>query len=143
MGEWKVDNWNLPLAVWSEGELVGVQGLEGERFAVRRGVESASWLAQEARGLGIGKEMRAAMLSLAFDHLGAERATSGAWEWNESSLGVSRSLGYVDNGWDIHEHGEKAGVMRRVLLEKSHWDGAKWPTEVDGLAPCLAWFGAA
>jgi len=143
VGEWKVDHWRLPLAVWSEGELVGFQELEGERFPVLRGVESSSWLVSEARGLGIGKEMRAAVLSLAFDHLGAERAISGAWEWNESSLGVSRSLGYVDNGWDIHEHEGKPGVMRRLVLEKSAWDPTLWPTEVEGLQPCLAWFGGA
>lgn len=67
----------------------------------------------------IGKEMRAAVLSLAFDHLGAEVASSGAWEWNATSLGVSRALGYVDNGWFRHEHLGRTGVQRRVVLERA------------------------
>lgn len=142
LGQWKVDSWGLPLGVWWDGEPIGFQGLEAERFAVLRTVDSSSWLVQGARGLGLGKEMRAAVLSLAFDHLGAARAISGAWEWNQSSLGVSRSLGYVDNGWDFEVHAERSGVMRRVILEKDDWNGEPWKTEVEGLEPCRGWFGA-
>lgn len=142
LGQWKVDSWALPLGVWLHGEPVGFQVLEAERLAVLRTVETASWLIASARGSGIGKEMRAAVLTLAFEHLGAERARSSAWEWNASSLGVSRSLGYVDNGWDFEAHGERPpGVMRRVILEKSAWKGTAWPTEVQGLAACRSWFG--
>lgn len=142
LGQWKVDNWALPFGVWRDGQPIGMQGLEGERFGVLRTVETSSWLVQQARGQGLGKEMRAAVLALAFDHLGAARAKSGAWEWNKSSLGVSRSLGYVDNGWDFEDHGERSGVMRSVMLEKADWDGQHWKTEVEGVESCLAWFGA-
>lgn len=141
LGQWKADNWALPLGVWFEGRVVGMQGLEGERFAALRTVETSSWLVKSARGQGLGKEMRAAVLSLAFDHLGAARAKSGAWDWNRSSLGVSRSLGYADNGWDFEDHGDQKGVMRRVMLEKADWNGRRWRTDVAGLEPCLPWFG--
>jgi RimJ/RimL family protein N-acetyltransferase len=141
LGEWRVEHWRLPLAVWFEGELVGFQELEAERLAVLRTVESSSWLVQRARGLGIGKEMRAAVLSLAFDHLGATIATSGAWEWNAASLGVSRSLGYEDNGWFVQERDGVLARQRRVVLEKQHWDPAPWPTSVAGLDRCRSWFG--
>lgn len=142
LGQWKVDSWALPLGVWLDGEPIGFQVLEAQRFAVLGTVESSSWLVPGARGSGLGKEMRAAVLTLAFDHLGAARAISGAWEWNHSSLGVSRSLGYVDNGWDFEVHAERQGVMRRVILEKGDWDGEPWKTEVEGLEACRGWFGA-
>lgn len=143
LGQWKVEAWELPFGVWLEGEPIGVQGLEGERFSVLRTVDTSSWLVKRARGLGVGKEMRAAVLTLAFDHLGADRAVSGAWEWNQSSLGVSRSLGYTDNGWDFEAHGDRPpGVMRRVVLERADWNGEKWKTEVEGLEACRNWFGA-
>ena len=143
LGEWKVEHWRLPLAVWWNGESIGMQELEADRFPALRSVETSSWLVKSARGKGLGKEMRAAVLTLAFDHLGAARAKSGAWDWNKSSLGVSRALGYVDNGWDFEDHGHQSGVMRSVMLEKADWDGEPWKTRVEGLESCLAWFGTA
>lgn len=142
LGTWSAEHWRLPLCVWLDGVPVGVQELEGERFGLFRRVETASWLVAEVRGTGIGKEMRAAVLGLAFDHLGAEFAMSGAWEWNAASLGVSRALGYADNGWTLHEHGGRVGVMRNVVLTRDAWDAARYPVTVDGLDACRAWFAA-
>ncbi|HUR48007.1 MAG TPA: GNAT family protein [Acidimicrobiales bacterium] len=142
LGQWKIDSWVLPFGVWLDGDPIGFQALEAERFALLGTVETSSWLVPRARGSGLGKEMRAAVLALAFDHLGAARAVSGAWEWNQSSLGVSRALGYVDNGWDFESHAERSGVMRRVILEKDQWNGDRWGTKVEGLEACRAWFGA-
>jgi RimJ/RimL family protein N-acetyltransferase len=143
LGDWRADHWRLPLAVWFEARLVGFQELEAESFTSIGTVESSSWLVSAARGLGIGKEMRAAVLCLAFDHLGASVATSGAWEWNAASLGVSRSLGYTDNGWFLQERDGEPRRQRRVVLERSAWDGARWPTTVTGLDACRSWFGDA
>jgi hypothetical protein len=42
--------------------------------------------------------MRAATLSLGFLGFDAESATTGAWHDNGPSLGVTRSLGYAENG---------------------------------------------
>ena len=142
LGEWRLDHWRLPLAVWCESELVGFQELEAERFRSLATVESSSWLVAKARGLGVGKEMRAAILNLAFAHLGARVATSGAWESNGPSLGVSRALGYADNGWFLHDHLGRVGRQRRVILEREQWDGSRWPTAVTGLDACRSWFGA-
>lgn len=141
LGEWKVDHWRLPLAVWFESNLVGFQELEGEQFRVLSTVDTSSWLVAKARGLGVGKEMRAAVLNLAFEHLGAKAAASGAWESNMSSLGVSRALGYKDNGWFVHDHLGRIERQRRVILEREQWDGSRWPTSVVGLDDCRAWFG--
>jgi RimJ/RimL family protein N-acetyltransferase len=141
LGTWKVEHWRLPLGVWWRGEPVGFQELEAERFDPLRTVETSSWLVPGARGQRIGVEMRAAVLGLAFDHLGAEVATSGAWEENAGSLGVSRSLGYEDDGQQRHVHHDRVGVMRRVRLPVARWDGTVHPVTVHGLDACRGWFG--
>lgn len=141
LGNWRPSAWRLPLAVWREGRAVGVQELEAENFAVLRTVESSSFLVPQARDEGIGKEMRRAVLSLAFDHLGAEFARSGAWHDNAASLGVSRAVGYRDNGWHLQVRDGRADVQRDVILEKKDWVGAS-DVEVHGLDACMAWFGA-
>jgi RimJ/RimL family protein N-acetyltransferase len=142
LGTWKADHWRLPLGVWLGGEAVGFQELEAERFSVFRTVETSSWLVAEARGQGIGKEMRGAVLALAFDHLAADLAASGAWESNAASLGVSRALGYEENGWHLHEHAGRVGVMRRVVLTRERWDASGSPVSVENVDPCRPWFNA-
>lgn len=96
--ETRPDDWWLALAVEHDGELIGSQDIRGTDFADLRTVESGSWLTRSAQGRGFGTEMRAGMLQLAFDHLGAEWAESAASSWNTASLRVSEKLGYVANG---------------------------------------------
>ena len=67
------ENWKLPFAVYEDGRLVGVQELSATHFRVTRTVESGSWLGQGAQGRGLGTEMHAAVLHLAFDGLGGDR----------------------------------------------------------------------
>ena len=143
LGTWTTEHWRLPLGVWLDGRPVGFQELEAERFGLLRTVETSSWLVEDVRGRGIGTAMRAAVLGLAFDHLGAELATSGAWEGNAGSLGVSRSLGYQPNGEVRHVHHGRVGVLRRVQLARSAWDPDRHPVTVRGLEACRGWFGEA
>ena len=63
-----------------------------------REVSTGSWLGQRYQGQGLGTEMRAAVLHLAFTGLGAEFATSNTFTDNAASLGVSRKLGYLPDG---------------------------------------------
>ena len=81
--------------------------------------------------------MRAAVLSLAFDHLDAQWAITEARADNAASLGVSRSLGYADNGVDV-----QAGprVMQRLLMQRDSWV-CPVPISVSGLEGCLPLFG--
>lgn len=67
-----------------------------------REVHTGSWLGRRYQGQGIGTQMRAAVLHLALDGLGAQRAVSAAFEDNPASLGVSRKLGYRDDGIEWH-----------------------------------------
>lgn len=139
-GKWSVTDWDLPFAVEHRGELVGVQGLEGKDFSVLQTVDSYSWLVDPARGKGLGTQMRAAVLTLAFGRLGAVRAVSEAFETNVASLGVSWRLGYVDNGIDLHREGEAVVRMQRLRLDARDWI-PPFPVEVTGLEPCLPLMG--
>jgi len=92
------DNWTLNFVVKHGGVPIGMQSVGTHDFSVRKTVATGSWISRQHHGQGLGKEMRAAVLLFAFDHLGAEVAESGAAVWNHSSLGVSRSLGYTFTG---------------------------------------------
>lgn len=78
------------LVAFLDGRPIGVQGVRVEDGVATTG----SWLGAAYQGRGLGTEMRAAVLTYAFDHLGATAARSGALAANEQSLGVSRKLGY-------------------------------------------------
>lgn len=130
--------WSLSFAVLEDEVLVGEQNLRATDFGIRRTVGSASWVARSRQGRGIGREMRAAVLHLAFDGLEAQVATSGAFEDNQASLAVSRSLGYVDNGWDLTERDGRPVRDLRMVLDRATWEsGRRDDIRVDGLEPCL------
>ena len=137
LGLWQPASWVLPLVVLHDGEPVGLQALEADDLAGRGVVDTHSWLVPAARGRGLGKQMRCAVLELAFRGLGARWAITEAWTDNTASLGVSRSLGYVDNGVDVHPGGR---VMQRLLLDARTWS-PPWPVALEGLDPCLALLG--
>jgi len=101
-GSWKPSDWMLEFAVISDGVVVGTQGIGSRDFAVLCEVHTGSWLGRRYQGQGIGTQMRAAVLHLAFEGLGARHAVSAAFEDNAPSLGVSRKLGYRDDGIEWH-----------------------------------------
>ncbi len=142
LAEWSADAWVLNLCVVHEGTVVGMQALHARRFAVRREVGSASWLGEAHQGRGIGTEMRAAVLHLAFACLGAEEAVSGAFEGNTASLAVSRKLGYRPDGVDRHVVRGAPTVEQRMRLSRAEWERhRKVDVVVEGLAPALSLFG--
>jgi len=114
--------------------------LEAERFAVLRSAKTGSWLGRDHQGKGIGKEMRAAALQLLFDGLDAVMAYSGAWHDNAASLGVSRALGYEQNGDLIQPR--RAEPDRQILLKlpREKWQRREDIT-IQNLEPCLELFG--
>ncbi len=82
-------NWQLPLVVFEGGQAIGIQDIFAKDFPTTLTVETGSWLIKGAQGRGIGKEMRAAVLHLAFECLGAEAAYSASFEDNPASAAVS------------------------------------------------------
>lgn len=144
LGTWRPQAWRLMLAVRVDGGLVGVQELEASDFAARRAVETSSWLATAARGRGVGTAMRLAVLALAFDGLGAEVAESSAWPENGASLGVSRKLGYVDNGRERHHGRGRVDDLVRMRLTRAGWLARHRDhgVRISGLDGCRHLFGA-
>lgn len=93
------EDWVLMFGIFThDGAFLGSQDVVAKDFPGLRTIGTGSWLRHDAQGRGLGTEMRAAVLLWAFDHLGADVATTGAWDWNAPSLAVSRKLGYGPNG---------------------------------------------
>lgn len=134
--------WSLEMAVRAEGALVGSQGLGAAQFPVRRVATSGSWLGQAYQGRGLGTEMRAAILHLAFAGLGAERCESEAFEDNRASRRVSEALGYRENGDEVRvRQGRRARAVRYVI-ERATWAARRRDDiEITGLKLCLEMLG--
>jgi RimJ/RimL family protein N-acetyltransferase len=144
LGTWRVESWDLLFAVLADGELVGVQSLEGSHFPRRRTVETWSFLLPAARGRGLGKSMRRAVLALAFGHLGALAAETEALQSNSPSLGVSRAVGYLPNGETLHASDDGLELMLRMRLTRERWlavGGGAASDEVTGFDACRHLFG--
>jgi RimJ/RimL family protein N-acetyltransferase len=134
----KPEAWNIGFAVLVDGKPVGVQGAVATNFANLRQAETGSWLGQAFQGQGLGKEMRAAVIHFLFEGLGAERCLSGAWHDNAPSLGVSRSLGYVDNGEEFRLRRGKPDRLIHLLLSREAWEPQRRDDiEIVNLEPCM------
>jgi RimJ/RimL family protein N-acetyltransferase len=142
-GTWSPASWALHFAVEHAGSIVGMQVLEGEQFPVLRTVDSASWLVPGVRGRGIGVAMRMAVLGLAFDHLGARAAITSADTDNAASLGVSRRIGYSDNGVSLTESEHGVIELIHLRLTSDQWQelGHGQHVSVHGFEACRPWFG--
>lgn len=170
-GSWRPAAWRLNFVVTvraggagaglDDGEVIGVQELEGvDSFLTLRTVDTSSYLIRSARGLGYGKEMRRAVLALAFGPLDAQAAITSAWHDNAASLAVSAALGYRPNGESLHERepltGSGAGggsgggegeawadVMVHLRMKREEWlaSGQGAGFEITGFDPCRPLFG--
>ena len=118
-------SWNINFAAIVDGTVVGTSGLIAGDFARLRQFETGSWLGREYQGLGLGKEMRIATLTLGFLGFGAEWATTGAWHDNAPSLGVTRSLGYTETGRRRAVRDDAtADVLIGFEMSRQHFDSA-------------------
>ena len=147
-GEWSArartspDWWHLSFSVVIDDEVVGQQNITGVDFRRLRTVNSFSYLTRSHQGRGTGREMRSAVLHLAFAGLGALRAESDAFDDNDASLGVSRALGYQPNGTMLAPRPSGAGVMHRHLLTREGWEkNRRHDIEIHGLGPSLEILG--
>jgi len=139
---WKPDSWSLDLAVVRDGTVVGTQGVSARDFAILREVGTGSWLGREYHGLGIGTEMRAAVLHLAFAGLGAEYAISAAFADNPASQRISRKLGYADNGVERQVSRGRPATVQRFRLDRRAWEATHAiPVTIAGLERCRHMFG--
>jgi len=138
------DDWWFDLAVSDGVRLLGVQGLFARQFPALRTVQTGSWLGQAHQGQGLGREMRAAILHLAFAGLGALTARSEAFDENVASQRVSLALGYRPDGTDRKTVRGLARDLTRFRLDRAAWEAtARIPVELVGLDACLPMFGLA
>jgi len=138
LGALTPEAWSLPFTVFRDGEVVALQSLGAKDFANLREVGSGSWVGRRFHGQGIGTEMRAAVLHLAFAGLDALEATSGAFTDNPASNAISHKLGYRDDGVDRHIRRGEIGTTRRFRIDRESWKKhAAIEVTVTGLDPCL------
>ena len=138
---WSPDKWTFTGGVFVDGKVVGVQDVEAEHFRSVRSVETGSWLGRMHQGLGLGREMREAVLHLAFAGLGAEEALSGAFEDNVASLATSRAIGYDENGEARGHRRDGSGRTIRFRLGRDAWERRRRADiEIVGLERCLDMF---
>jgi RimJ/RimL family protein N-acetyltransferase len=131
--------WRLSFVVDVDGELVGMQDLIAEDFPTYGAVTTFSWLAPHARGRGIGREMRSAILHLAFAGLGAREANSEAFLDNTASNAVSRALGYEENGTAWATRRSSPCQLRRWTLPREKWEAApRSDIVLSGVEQCRA-----
>jgi RimJ/RimL family protein N-acetyltransferase len=143
-GTWCPQAWRLNFVVRAVGgEIVGVQELEGNDFLTLRTVDTSSYLVPGARGRGYGRQMRGAVLALAFGPLQARAAITSAWHDNHASLGVSRALGYQPNGQSLHARGDRVDVMTHMRLLRADWlaSGVGDRVVISGIEACRPLFG--
>ena len=139
---WTPQQWNLLLLVERDGQAVGVQEVFARQWDVLRQVGTGSWLTRSAQGQGVGKQMRTAVLDLAFHHLGAVRAHTEAFADNAASAGVSRALGYRPNGSSWEAPRGTPQELLGFVLDRADWLARGAPeTQVMGLDACLPDFG--
>jgi RimJ/RimL family protein N-acetyltransferase len=142
LGAWSPRDWSLSLTVFRNGVVAGQQNLAARDLGITRQVRTSSWLGRRYQGQGIGTEMRAAVLHLAFAGLGADEALSGALEHNLASLAVSRKLGYQPDGHQRHALDGRMVVEHRLCLTRTAWQRHHIvPVSIEGLAPCLPLLG--
>ncbi len=142
---WSVDDWTLVMAVIVDGHLAGVQEVGAQSFPAKRSVHTGSWLAAPFQARGVGREMREAILHLAFAGLGAKEALSEAFEGNERSIRDSRGVGYEDNGQSL---GLRAGKFPAVhfgfrMSAERFAERRRDDIVIENLEPCLPMFGLA
>jgi len=140
-GELSADEWSMDFVVVFEGQVVGTQNVGASDFALLREVSTGSWLGRRFQGRGIGTEMRAAVLHLAFEGLGAEYATTEAFADNHSSLAVTGKLGYSEAGITRRKRQGEPAVTRNFRLSRVDWKNPVEGIEIHHLAPCLPLLG--
>lgn len=142
LGAWSASAWGLGLGVFLGEQPLGIVTLRARDFLVVREVATSSWLGLPHHGKGYGTEARAGLLTLAFDHLGADAARTEVFQDNHSSQGVSRKLGYEPDGITRDARGNEVVVSDRLRLTRQKWRSRPQAgATVVGFADCRSMFG--
>ena len=128
------EKWNLELAVVRDGEVLGTQSLTAHDFPVTRTAETGSWLGLRHHGQGDrhpdAPDDPAPASSRGSTACGRRPARSTT---APASLGVTRRIGYAENGVDVLAREGRPAASHRFVLDRATWDGrpAELRPEVD------------
>lgn len=111
------DNWQIPLAAYSDGVFVGSIDLRATNFAKDRTISTGSYVLKRWQRQGFGRLMRQMALNYGFGSLGAETMRSSWHPDNVASAQVSRALGYVEVGTGT----EDGGPVVIAEIPRSQW----------------------
>ncbi len=136
------ERWSVHFLIRFDGRVIGTQGLSSTDFGVTREVSTGSWIDMAHQGVGIGTEMRAAVLMFAFEHLGALRARSSAFADNPASLRVSEKLGYRCDGTATEVRRSVRSEDVRLVVDAADLVRPPWDLVVDGVDACRGLLGA-
>jgi RimJ/RimL family protein N-acetyltransferase len=140
---WSPRSWQLHFVALEGGEVVGAQDLEADDFGVVKTVAGGVWVGRSHQGRGLAREMREAVLHLAFAGLGARAAGAMTFDDNRAMLAVLRGLGYVANGSDPAVRRGAPGRCLRFQLDRAVWERIRRDDiAIEGLEPCLPLLGA-
>ena len=138
------DSFKLPLVAVHDGAVIGSQSIGADDFKALRTVNTGSWIATPWQGRGFAREMRSAVLTFAFEHLGATVATSNARRTTDRSIKVSTGLGYRESGRAPFRFGDEIGEAVRLRLDVADWRrlDERPLVRVDGWHHCAPMFDA-
>jgi RimJ/RimL family protein N-acetyltransferase len=139
------ESWSLEFAARLDHTLIGVQALAAQDFPATRTAESNSWLGLQWQGRGIGTLLRIAVLTFAFEGLGAQQVTTRAFADNVASSSVSRKIGYSVEGESLEDREGVPTVLRHYRLDRSAWESRpaelRPHVQMEGLGPVRRWLG--
>jgi RimJ/RimL family protein N-acetyltransferase len=143
--ELRPDAWTLNFGVAVDGELVGSTGFITHHFPTTRVFETGSWLGLAHQGKGIGTEMRIATLHLGFLGFGGRVATTSAFDDNAASQGVTRKLGYRENGASWKQRRGAAARSLQFEMNREFFDAQVRRDDIrlHGVEACLPLLGLA
>jgi RimJ/RimL family protein N-acetyltransferase len=99
--------------------------IEADDFPTRRSAETGSWVGRRYQRRGIGREVRHAALHLIFAGFDADQAATQAWHDNTASLGVTRSLPYVQTGSSFQQRRERPDTMLEFTMSRAQWNAVR------------------
>lgn len=85
--------------------------------------------------------MRQAICAFAFDHLGLDAVTSGAWADNTASLRISEQVGYRETGREQWQRRGEPSEMVLLELLPEHFVPGPETVEVEGAEPLRRFLG--
>lgn len=140
---WSPRSWELHFVACEDGRPVGAQDLEADEFGVLRTVAGGVWVGRSDQGRGLAREMREAVLHLAFAGLGAHAAGATTFDDNTAMLALLHRLGYVANGSEPAVRRGVPGRCLRFQIDRAGWERIKRDDiAIEGLEPCLPLLGA-